>query len=506
MEDIETLKVQLAASLEREKELERQLALIPQQMEESAARLTMAMESVQMGTWDYKPQIDELIWSNQCRKIYGISLEEKVSFDLFVSLIHEEDKIFVIQEIEKALHSPDNGLYDVTFRILRFDDGEPRWIRSQGKVYFKGQKAEHFIGTIIDITDHKLAQEKSARLVAIIETSDDAIISKTLDGIITSWNESARRTFGYTEDEIIGQSILRLIPPDRQDEEPHILSRLRRGERVEHFETKRMTKDGRLLDISLTISPVINTEGKIIGLSKIARDITERKQEELRKNDFIAMVSHELKTPLTSMKSYLQVLLAKAKKEGDEFTINALTRADVQAKKMTVMIQDFLSLARLEEGKISLHKEIFTLHPVIEETASDAQYLSSNHNIVLQDCEDIMLYADRDKIGQILMNLLSNAIKYSPKGGTIIIGCEKQPGKVKIYVRDEGVGISETDQKRLFERFYRSKNEKIKTVSGFGIGLYLVSEILRYHNSHIEVESEEGVGSVFYFSLNTEAN
>lgn len=201
------------------------------------------------------------------------------------------------------------------------------------------------------------------------------------------------------------------------------------------------------------------------------------------------------------MKSYIQVLLAKAQKEGNSFETNALARADVQAKKMTTMIEDFLSLARLEEGKISLNKSEFSLHPLIEETANDAKFLTSNHNIELHDCEEIMLYADRDKIGQVVMNLLSNAIKYSPRGGDIIIGCEKLPGKVKIYVSDEGVGISSEDQKRLFERFYRSRNEKVKTISGFGIGLYLVSEILKYHNSKIEVDSTEGKGSTFYFFL-----
>jgi two-component system sensor histidine kinase VicK len=504
MEEIDALKAQLALSLQREQELEHRLLHVPRQMEQSVARLGMVMESINMGTWEYNPVTDELIWSEECRRIYGAPPDADISFAVFSDHIFVDDRAFVEKEIQKAMDPAGTGLYDIVFRITRFDNGESRWIRSQGKVYFENDTASFFIGTVIDITEGKLAEEKSARLVAIIQSSDDAIISKTLEGVITSWNESATRTFGYAAEEMIGEPILKLIPEDRRDEEQLILSRLRRGERVEHFETKRLSKTGELLDVSLTISPVKDAGGNIIGVSKIARDIGEKKQEEMRKNDFIAMVSHELKTPLTSMTTYIQVLLANAKKNGDSFTISALTRANVQARKMTVMIQDFLSLARLEDGKISVNIEPFDLHPVIEETAIDAQYLSSNHQVVVRDCNDIILLADKDKIGQVLMNLLSNAIKYSPKGGTITIGCEKQDKKVKIYVRDEGVGISATDQKRLFERFYRSKNERIKTVSGFGIGLYLVSEILRYHNSKIQVESEEGVGSVFYFSLDTQ--
>ncbi|WP_276348285.1 PAS domain S-box protein [Daejeonella sp. JGW-45] len=356
----------------------------------------------------------------------------------------------------------------------------------------------------MDITDIKQAEEKGAKLAAIIESSDDAIISKSLEGIITSWNASAQRLFGYTESEVIGKSILMLIPEDRQDEEPLILARLRRGERVEHFETKRITKDKKIIDLSLTISPVKDSKGNIIGFSKIARDITSKKQEEERKNDFIAIVSHELKTPLTSVKSYIQVLLAKAKKEGLDFSVNALTRAEAQTNKMTYLINDFLSLARLEEGKIRLNKEAFTLYPLLEDLASDAQFLAAGHIIELKNCEDIVVNADKDKISQVLINLISNAIKYSHKGSTIIIGCEKHGDLVKVYVSDEGVGISKSDQKRLFERFYRVESEKMKTVSGFGIGLYLVSEILKYHDSKIAVESEEGKGATFWFELKTE--
>ena len=353
----------------------------------------------------------------------------------------------------------------------------------------------------LEITDIKQSEERSAKLAAIIESSDDAIISKTLESVITSWNDSAQRMFGYTEEEIIGETIYKLIPPDRTDEEPRILARLKTGERVEHFETKRLTKDGKLLDVSITISPVKDKENNIIGLSKIIRDITYKKQEEQRKNDFVAIVSHELKTPLTTINSYVQLLLAKSKKEGDEFRINALTRTEAQVKKMTAMIHDFLNLARLEEGNIPLNKSNFDFNVLANEIAGDVQVLTSKHQIKLVDCEEVTLNADRDKIGQVLNNLLSNAIKYSPNGGTITLGCEKQVGMVKIYVRDEGVGISPENQKRLFHRFYRADDDRLKTVSGFGIGLYLVSEVLRYHQSQIEVESKEDGGSTFYFSL-----
>lgn len=471
-------------------------------LKQAETRLNMVIASTKLGTWDFNPVTGELLWSKECREIYGVPLDKKVDFDFFTGLLHPDDKEYALQHIQNALSQSGDGAYDVTIRVIRHDDQSVRWIRSQGKVTFDVLRQPNmFIGTILDITEQQIAAERSARLAAIIDSSEDAIISKTLDSVVTDWNSSAERTFGYTAQEMVGESIMKLIPTDRAEEEPMILSRLKNGERVEHFETIRVTKFNKLIHVSLTISPIKDKQGKIIGLSKIARDITDKKLEEAKKNDFIAMVSHELKTPLTSIRTYIQVLLAQSKKDDDAFKINALTRTDIQAKKMTSMITDFLSLARLEEGKISMNKERFELYKLIDDVAADAQFLTTTHEIVIDHCEDVSVLADRDKIGQVLINLLSNAVKYSPKGGKITVGCQKNGDDIKVFVTDEGVGINSEDKKRLFEKFYRIRDEKIKTVSGFGIGLYLVSEILRYHNSVIKVDSTEGVGSTFYFSL-----
>jgi len=487
------------------KQLQERLAVYQQredELKEREERLQLAIDATKFGTWDYHPLTGTLNWSDECKHIYGVVGDVDINMEMFAQHIYPEDYDFVNREIQRAMDPCGDGNYDIAYRITRFDDNGVRWISAKGKVYFNTQKqAERFIGTVIDITDDKIAEEKNAKLAAIVDSSDDAIASKTLEGIVTSWNQSAERIFGYAAKEMIGQSILKIIPPDRRHEEVEILSRLRRGERMEHFETIRMRKNGELLDVSLTISPIRDSRGNIIGLSKIARDITEKKQEEVRKNDFIAMVSHELKTPLTSVRSYIQILLARTGGNEESFKINALKRADIQTKKMTAMIQDFLSLAKLEEGKISINKTWFDLRDLITEVAGDAQYFTSVHHIKTEIKHEGMIEADRDKIGQVLTNLVSNAIKYSPKGGEIIVGFKRQGDEIEVYVSDKGIGIKPADQKNLFKRFYRVKSEEIKTVSGFGIGLYLVAEILRYHNSEINVESKEGVGSTFYFQL-----
>ncbi|RZL51121.1 MAG: PAS domain-containing sensor histidine kinase [Pedobacter sp.] len=478
--------------------IQREINHMITQADEESAKLAAIIESSDDAIISKTLQSIITSWNASAQRIFGYTAKEMIGESIYKLIppdrTEEEPSILSrlangerVEHFETKRLTKDGRLIDVSITISPIRD-------NKGNIIGLSKIAR-------DITELKLSEEKSAKLVAIIESSDDAIISKTLESIITSWNDSAQRIFGFTAEEMIGETIYKLIPTDRTEEELNILGRLKQGERVEHFETKRLTKEGLLLDVSLTVSPIKDVRGNIIGLSKIARDITQQKLEEQRKNDFVAMVSHELKTPLTTISSYVQLLLAQSKKDGDEFRINALTRTEAQTKKMTAMIHDFLSLARLDEGKIPLNKTVFELHVLVEEVMEDVQLHSPKHQIELIDCEEIMINADRDKIGQVINNLLTNAIKYSPNNGKIILGCEKKKGKVKVYVKDHGVGINENEQSRLFQRFYRSNNEKVKMVSGFGIGLYLVSEILRFHGSKIELNSKENVGSTFFFVL-----
>lgn len=347
----------------------------------------------------------------------------------------------------------------------------------------------------------QLAEEKTAILNSIIASSYDAIVSKNLNGIITSWNDAAQRIFGYSAVEMIGQPILKIIPEDRLEEETEILSKLKNGIQVNHFETKRLRKDGVLIDVSLTISPIKDHTGKIIGLSKIARDITDQKLAEETKNEFFGFLSHELKTPLTSISSYVQVLLRKALKSNDEFSAKALIRAEGQTKKMSRMITDFLTVPRLENGDMRLEAEKFNIVELIEETILDAQIISSKNKIWYRGEEIAYVYADQEKISLVLSNMVSNAQKYSLSDGDILVSCGLVNSQYIISVKDNGIGISATNQKRLFEKYYRIKNEETKFIKGFGIGLYLISKIIQLHQSEITVMSEEGVGSTFSFSL-----
>jgi PAS domain S-box-containing protein len=500
-EEMAASNEELATTNEELTAMQQRLEDTNQELIASASRLRMAIASTNLGTWDYNPQTGELFWSKECRDIYGIPPDLPATFAAFSEHLHPDDSDWVQKAIQKAIDPETGGGYNLTFRIIRFDNGESRWVKVHGTVYFELGQATRFIGTVLDITDIKEAEEKSAKLAAIIRSTDDAIISKTPESIITSWNAAAERMFGYQSGEMIGESIYKLIPQDRLEEEPMILARLRSGERVEHFETKRQTKDGRLIDVSLTISPIKDPRGNIIGLSKIARDITEKKLDETRKNDFIGMVSHELKTPLTSLGGIIQVANAKLKNSEDPFLSGAMQKANQQVKRMSTMINGFLNVSRLESGKIHIDKRTFDIGTLIKELIAEASLTAGTHVIHFGQCPPIEVSADRDKIGSVISNYLSNAIKYSPKGKNVEIACETMNDQMIVRVKDEGMGIKSADLGKIFDRYYRVETSHTQHIAGFGIGLYLSSEIIERHGGKVWAESESGVGSAFYFSL-----
>lgn len=247
------------------------------------------------------------------------------------------------------------------------------------------------------------------------------------------------------------------------------------------------------------ITPEMNGQGSMF--SGFVMDVTELKKDEQRKNDFIGMASHELKTPLTSISAYIQLLLGFAKKNEDKFSSSALEKADKQVKKMTAMINGFLNVSRLESGKINIDKQRFDMAELLKEVEHEIVPTITRHHIVFAPVETTFLDVDRDKIGQVVSNLISNAVKYSPADSTIKVACIKIDDYVLVSVKDEGIGISQEDLKKVFERYYRVENPQLLTVAGFGIGLYLCAEIIHRHNGKIWAESELGKGSVFYFQL-----
>ncbi|MBC7566650.1 MAG: PAS domain S-box protein [Pedobacter sp.] len=233
----------------------------------------------------------------------------------------------------------------------------------------------------------------------------------------------------------------------------------------------------------------------------VLNDITERRKDEERKNDFIGMVSHELKTPLTSMRGYVQMLLLKMRKLEDEFAISSLEKTNTQIGKMITMINGFLNVSRLESGKIHIDHKVFDLAQLVKESEDESINTISSHKIVFEPVEETIVNADKDKIGQVINNLISNAVKYSVAGSTINVACITVDNRALVSVRDEGMGIKPQDAAKIFERYYRVEGNQMFSISGFGIGLYLCAEIIHRHEGEIWVDSDFGKGSTFSFSI-----
>jgi PAS domain S-box-containing protein len=571
--------------------------------------------------------------------------------------------------------------------IVRREDGTDNHVLVYASPVFNDEgKLTGAVNTFIDVTAQKIGEHKQAMLASIITNSDDAIFSKTLDGTITSWNDGARNLFGYEEDEVIGKSVTMLIPRDRLQEENEILSKIRNGEKVEHYKTQRRHKSGIEIPVSLAISPIKDTKGVIIGASKIARNMAKQQMAEnqlqqyaenlevlnavgkavsenldvqeilqkvtdastaltgaafgaffynqldergesymlytlsgapreafegfnmprntavfnhtfsglgivrvdditkdpryghnsphygmpaghlpvvsylavpvisktgevigglffghsepakftkehevlvsgvssqasvaldnaklyeeiqklnLKKDEFIGLASHELKTPMTSLNGYLQIIDRSL--ADDDRNKTFIRKALKQIDKLSTLISDLLDVSKIEAGKLPFSYNSFNLPQLVDEVVDLMQYSTKSHNLTIcSEIADLTVYADRQRIEQVIINLLSNAIKYSPDASQINISVSRQNDDAVVSVQDFGMGINPEQQERIFSRFYRV-DDVAAHISGLGIGLYISNDIITRHNGKLTVESNTGKGSTFKFNIPLQA-
>ncbi|MEO7315243.1 MAG: PAS domain S-box protein [Ginsengibacter sp.] len=362
-----------------------------------------------------------------------------------------------------------------------------------------------------DISFKKEIELKQAMLAAIVDSSDDAIISKTIDGIITSWNHSATNMFGFSAEEAIGKHISIIIPPERLEEETVIIENIRNGKKVDHFETIRISKDGTKKNISVTISPIKNNKGIIIGASKTARDISIKAEAERQrdlytqrlkelnqyKDEFMVMASHELKTPLTVILANLEILKMLMENHPNN---NFVEKSFNQTLKLSNLINNLFEVSKIQAGKLTLDYSSFDMNELVDELIGDIQQTTNIHRIIFHPTPGISVTADHYKMQQVIINLLSNSIKYMTSPGDIILKIDKRNDEVIFSVKDEGIGIPKFEIDKIFQRFYRVSGSA-SSFSGSGVGLYISSEIIKAHNGKLWAESEIEKGSTFYFSI-----
>jgi PAS domain S-box-containing protein len=356
-----------------------------------------------------------------------------------------------------------------------------------------------------------------ALLAAIVESSDDAIVSKTLEGRILSWNAGAQRIFGYRADEVIGKPITLIIPPELHDEEQRILAQVGQGQRIDHFDTTRVTKDGRRISISLTVSPVRDSRGTIVAASKVARDISERKRAEQalreseealreadrRKDEFLALLAHELRNPLAP----IRYALATARQPGT--TPEQRERADeIMDRQLTLMsrlLDDLLDISRITHGTLELKKEPMELAAAISTGVETARpFLEAKRHTLLVEVPQsgLGLEADAGRLAQVFSNLLINAAKYTDPGGHIQLRAARLGDEVAVTVSDNGIGIPEDMLPCIFALFSQVPAARERAQGGLGIGLSLVRGLVSLHGGRVEARSQGvGRGSEFIVHL-----
>jgi PAS domain S-box-containing protein len=375
-----------------------------------------------------------------------------------------------------------------------------------------------------DPTDSQQTEVDRARLAAIIDSSDDAIVSKTLDGVIITWNRSAERIFGWSAAEAVGRHITMMIPEERRFEEDEVLARLRRGETVDHFETVRVTKSGERRNISLTVSPIRNAAGRIIGASKIARDITERRRmEEERerllarerearaqaealnrtKDVFLATVSHELRTPLNAIFGWARLLQTT---EMDEATRTHAVGAIVRgAAAQAQLIEDLLDLSRIVTGRMRLDFGRLDLGVVIEAAVDTVRPAAAAKEIALTTALDVSVgptVGAADRLQQVVWNLVSNAVKFTPRGGRVEVSLRRVNGSAEIVVTDTGEGIAPEVLPYVFDQFRQEDSSSTRAHGGLGLGLALVRHLVELHGGQVRAHSPgKGKGASFTATL-----
>lgn len=433
----------------------------------------------------------------------GKPLDDHLGRKWLNSVIEEEREV-VFHHFAKRFSN--RHLYNIDFRITGAD-GELLWIAATGKPrYLPDGSFAGYVGSCMDITARKesemLLRESEERFRNIADTAPVFIWISGPDMQNVFFNQSWLEFTGDTLHQALGQTQMEKVHPDEKQKVIQTFMEAFEHRQEFYIEHRLRRHDDVYRWIGMRCVPRFTPDGVFEGYIGSGMDINESKEHEQLKNEFIGMASHELKTPLTSIKAYIQLLQSMYKgDDDDEFLRKSLSTVNKQVNKLVRLITELLDVSKIESGRMNLSSEVFVINDLLKEIIDEVQHTSVTHDIVLNETEPLAVNADRDRIAQVITNLLTNAIKYSPGSDRVDVYVKHMDGKVQVSVRDYGIGINSEEQRKIFARFYRVEGRNEQTFSGFGIGLYVAAEIIRRHHSRLWVESEKGHGSSFGFTL-----
>jgi PAS domain S-box-containing protein len=354
--------------------------------------------------------------------------------------------------------------------------------------------------------------KSKAYIENLVENAADLIITTDLDDRILTWNRGAEVLFGYRKDEAIGKHLSILLPPERFHELEEMRAKVELSGALRDIEVRSKRKDGVMIYLSLSVSPIRDVEGRIVGFLRVAKDVTEKKRYERRlkeldkmKSDFVSNVSHELRTPLTSIKGSVDNMLDGLTGLLNEKQVRYLSRIKSNTDRLSRLINDLLDLSRIEAGRVEVRPATLPLAALAEEVIEHLMHLAAEKLIrveVLSADPKVTVWADRDKVTQVLINLIGNAVKFTPQDGKVTVALEKSgTDYIRISVADTGPGILPEEKSKIFSKFYQVANIDKQKPKGSGLGLAISKALVEMHGGKIWVESEVGKGSTFYCTL-----
>ena len=455
-----------------------------------------------------------LSWNRAAERIFGYRAEEVIGKPINViippELFEEERQILArLRRGERVEHFETTRLHKDGARLTISLSVSP--VRDATGTIVAAAKIAR------DVTGQKLAERLRAHWAAIVESTDDAVLSKSLSGVIQSWNLGATQLFGYRAEEVLGRPVEMLIPADLQPQERLIRERIQNGERIEHFDTVRIAKDGKRLNVSLTVSPIRDASGTVIGASTIARDVTQRKLQEealreaqralleadTRKDRFLAYLSHELRNPLAPLGYALEML--KSRPESAEWHARAVDIIGRQVRQLSALLDEMRDLATVKQGLIRLERQRCQLQELLHAALEAVKpKIEEKHHALacVLPQENIEVDADPVRMVQVFSNLLRNASKYTPAGGRIEIEVRTRAREVTVVVRDNGIGIAPEALPRIFQLFGQAPEAMSRAEGGLGIGLALVQALVQLHEGSVEAYSAgPGLGAEFTVRL-----
>lgn len=470
--------------------------------EESEKRLNIVLDASELGTWEWNIQTDEMKYSERFLSIFGYKDKAIVTHDQLMNRLHPDD-VHLRNEAFKVAYKI--GTLNYESRII-WSNGIQRWIQVKGKV-FKNNHGEpiFLIGTARDTTDEKYYQQeledRERRFRLMADAMPHLVWTANAHGNFNYFNESFYNFSGLPVEELVKSGWLQLVHPNDREESLAAWKHAVDSGEAFIIEHRFLNADGQYrwqLSRAIPQKDELDNIRMWVGTST---DIQEIKELDEQKDLFIGMASHELKTPITTVKGYVQLLQEMYEGFEDDFLKHSLGRMHRQILTLTELISDLLDLSKIKSGNLYFNKEDFPVGELAAEIISNTKDTNPGHIIELRKGDNVMVHADRNRLAQVLVNFLTNAIKYAPDSKLIKVIIESDEDNVTVSVEDQGIGISKNDQEKIFQRFYRVEGKNEKTFPGFGIGLFISAEIIKKHAGSIGVTSEQGSGSTFYFTI-----